>query len=164
MTRLAITVAAVTLAACGTAPADTTVHAGPTATTPVRAHVAEAADATMGLDLVIAARYFPPRAARSGRRAKVRATPRAVAPSAPRGGDVWDALARCESGGNPRATSSSGAYLGAFQFSLSTWRSVGESGDPRDHSYEHQRAAAQRLQARSGFGQWPACSRRIGVR
>ncbi len=164
MTRLAITVvAAVTLAACGTAPADTTVHAGPTTTTPVRAHVADAADATMGLDATLVAHAFPPRPKPRVARARV-AQRRGQNGGSIAAGGVWEALARCESGGNPRATSSSGAYLGAFQFSLATWRSVGESGDPRDHSYEHQRAAAQRLQARSGFGQWPSCSRRIGVR
>lgn len=79
------------------------------------------------------------------------------------GGDVWAALARCESGGNPTAHSRSGRYHGAFQFSLATWRSVGMSGDPHTHSYAEQLAAAKRLQARSGWGQWPACARKLGL-
>ena len=86
---------------------------------------------------------------------------RPSSPRQPAGGDVWAALSRCESNGpadrrNPR-------YRGAFQFSWATWQSVGESGDPADHSYETQLAAAQRLQARSGWGQWPRCARKLGL-
>lgn len=78
------------------------------------------------------------------------------------GNDVWRALANCESAlGND---SKSGKYHGYFQFSLQTWRGVGESGDPHTFSYEHQKAAAIRLQARSGWGQWPVCSRKLGLR
>lgn len=77
---------------------------------------------------------------------------------------VWHALARCESNNNPRAVSASGTYRGAFQFSLSTWHSLGYGGDPIDHSYAVQLEAAKRLQARSGWGQWPKCSRRLGLR
>ncbi len=157
MTRLAITVAAVTLAACGTAPAGTTVHAGSTTTTPVRAHVAEAADATMGLDLVIAGRYFPPRAARSGRRAKVRGTPRAVTPSAPRGGCTLEAIRRMESGGRYDAVSASGKYRGAYQFDRSTWASVGGTGDPAAASPAEQDARAAELMRRRGTQPWSVC-------
>ena len=78
--------------------------------------------------------------------------------------DVWGALARCESGGNPRAVGGGGRYFGAFQFSLGSWRSVGMSGNPVDYDYATQAAAAQRLQARSGWGQWPHCARRLGLR
>jgi hypothetical protein len=84
--------------------------------------------------------------------------------SAVGGKDVWARLAQCESGGDPRAHSKSGAYHGAFQFSLSTWRSVGGPGDPHEHPYAVQRHYAQVLQARSGWGQWPACSRALGLR
>lgn len=79
-------------------------------------------------------------------------------------GDRFDALAQCESGGDPRAVSSSGTYRGAFQFSLSTWHSIGRTGDPIDYSYGEQKAAAIDLQARDGWGQWPACSSRLGYR
>lgn len=79
-------------------------------------------------------------------------------------GDIWGALARCESGGNPRAVGGGGRYFGAFQFSLGSWRAVGMSGNPVDYDYATQLAAAQRLQARSGWGQWPHCSRRLGLR
>mgnify|MGYP001613796602 FL=1 len=79
-------------------------------------------------------------------------------------GDVWAALAQCESGGNPSAVSSSGAYHGLYQFSVATWKSVGGSGLPSQASAAEQTERAQILQARSGWGQWPACSRKIGVR
>ena len=77
---------------------------------------------------------------------------------------VWAALAECESNTNPRAVSRTGKYRGAFQFSLSTWRSLGYGGDPIDHAYNTQLKAAKELQARSGWGQWPACARQLGLR
>lgn len=92
---------------------------------------------------------------------------RAAAAPRPRvavGGDIWGALARCESGGNPRAVGGGGRYFGAFQFSLGAWRGAGMSGNPVDYDYGTQVAVAQRIQARSGWGQWPACARRLGLR
>ncbi len=75
--------------------------------------------------------------------------------------DVWTRLARCESNGNPRAVGGGGRYFGAFQFTLQTWRSMGMGGNPVDYSYADQLAVAQRLQARSGWRNWPACARRV---
>jgi hypothetical protein len=108
----------------------------------------------------------PPPAPPPARPAAARASRSAAAPrpAAVAGGDVWAALARCESGGNPRAVGGGGRYFGAFQFSLGAWRSVGMSGNPIDHPYETQLAAAQRLVARSGWGQFPHCARRLGLR
>ncbi len=77
---------------------------------------------------------------------------------------VWAALARCESGGNATAHGSGGRYHGAFQFTLATWHSLGYTGDPHTYPFEVQATAARRLQARSGWSQWPACSRRLGLR
>jgi uncharacterized protein YabE (DUF348 family) len=74
-----------------------------------------------------------------------------VAPTAD--GLNWAALAACESGGNPRAVNPAG-YYGLYQFSLSTWASVGGSGNPIDASPSEQLARAQTLYARSGAGQW----------
>lgn len=85
--------------------------------------------------------------------------PRAVVAS----GDVWSRLAQCESGGNPAINTGNG-YYGAYQFSASTWKSVGGSGLPHQASLEEQTARAQMLQARSGWGQWPACSAKLGLR
>lgn len=78
--------------------------------------------------------------------------------------DVWAALARCESGGNPGSVSANGKYHGLYQFSVATWASVGGSGLPSQASAEEQTQRAQALQARSGWGQWPACSRKLGLR
>jgi uncharacterized protein YabE (DUF348 family) len=78
-------------------------------------------------------------------------------------GDVWAALAQCESGGNPTAVSSNGLYYGLYQFSLGTWEAVGGTGLPTDASAAEQTQRAQALQARSGWGQWPACARSLGL-
>lgn len=73
----------------------------------------------------------------------------------------WAALARCESGGNPAAVSANGLYYGLYQFSLSTWGSVGGSGLPSQASPADQTARAQALYARSGAGQWPVCGKQL---
>ena len=75
------------------------------------------------------------------------------------GGGAWAAVARCESGGNPGAVSSTGKYRGLYQFSVETWRSVGGAGDPAAASAAEQTRRAQMLLARSGAGQWPECGR-----
>ncbi len=77
---------------------------------------------------------------------------------------VWDRLAQCESNGNWSNISANGMYYGGLQFLPSTWRSVGGSGMPHEASREEQIYRAQLLQARSGWGQWPACSSRLGLR
>lgn len=81
--------------------------------------------------------------------------------SAPEG--VWAALAQCESGGNP-ATNTGNGYYGLYQFSLPTWQAMGGSGLPSEASAAEQTQRAQALQARSGWGQWPACSSKLGLR
>jgi resuscitation-promoting factor RpfB len=73
----------------------------------------------------------------------------------------WAALAACESGGRPNAVSSSGTYRGMYQFSQSTWNSVGGSGDPAAASADEQTYRAQLLYQRSGAGQWPHCGPRL---
>lgn len=75
---------------------------------------------------------------------------------------VWDKLAGCESGGNWHINTSNG-YYGGVQFSLSTWQSVGGTGLPSDVSREEQITRAKILQQRSGWGQWPACARQLGL-
>jgi hypothetical protein len=87
----------------------------------------------------------------------------AVAPvtaaTAPAGG-VWAALRQCESGGNYRDDTGNG-YYGAYQFSLATWRGLGLGGLPSAATPAVQDLAAHRLEVRSGWGQWPVCSRRL---
>ncbi|MGH8998258.1 MAG: transglycosylase family protein, partial [Acidimicrobiia bacterium] len=87
---------------------------------------------------------------------------RAAAPGPPADG-VWARLRNCESGGRYDRNSGNG-YYGAYQFHPGTWRSLGYSGMPHEAPPHVQDEAAQKLQARSGWGQWPACSRRIGAR
>lgn len=69
------------------------------------------------------------------------------------------AIARCESGGNHRAVSASGAYRGLLQFSYATWATVGGRGDPARASRWEQWARGVRLYRRDGAGQWPVCGR-----
>ena len=83
--------------------------------------------------------------------------------AAPATGDAWARLRACESGGNYAANTGNG-YYGAYQFSLTTWRALGYSGLPSAAAPAVQDAAAQRLQASAGWGQWPACSRSLGLR
>lgn len=78
-------------------------------------------------------------------------------------GSVWDALARCESGGNWSINTGNG-YYGGLQFTASTWKAVGGSGLPSQASREEQIMRGQILQARSGWGQWPACTKKLGLR
>jgi len=70
-------------------------------------------------------------------------------------------IAQCESGGNPRAVSRGGHYRGKFQFSRSTWRAMGGSGDPAKAAESTQDRLAVKLYRRSGLKPWPACSRAL---
>ncbi len=79
-----------------------------------------------------------------------------VAPATGAEGLNWGALAACESGGNPRAVNPAG-YYGLYQFALSTWYSVGGTGNPIDATPDEQTYRAQVLYERSGAGQWPVC-------
>jgi LysM repeat protein len=78
-------------------------------------------------------------------------------------GSVWDRLAQCESGGNWAINTGNGFY-GGLQFTLATWRGVGGSGYPHQASRAEQIKRGQILQARSGWGQWPACTAKMGLR
>ena len=69
----------------------------------------------------------------------------------------WAALAKCESGGRPTAVDSSGTYYGLYQFSVSTWDSLGGTGLPSQASAAEQTSLAELLYERSGVGQWPVC-------
>jgi hypothetical protein len=70
-----------------------------------------------------------------------------------------EAIARCESGGNRRAISYGGTYRGKYQFSFTTWRSVGGRGDPAAASETEQDRRAARLYRTGGPGHWPVCGR-----
>lgn len=78
-------------------------------------------------------------------------------------GGVWLQLRQCESGNNYQANTGNGFY-GAYQFSEQTWTGLGYPGRPDLEPPAMQDQAAQRLQAQSGWGQWPACSAALGLR
>ncbi len=79
------------------------------------------------------------------------------------GDDVWAKLSKCEASGNA-ATNTGNGYYGAFQFSAGTWKSLGGTGLPSQADYATQKDLATKLQQRSGWGQWPACSAKLGLR
>ena len=68
-----------------------------------------------------------------------------------------DAIAACESGGDPTAVSSDGTYRGKYQFDYGTWESVGGSGDPAAAPEAEQDYRAALLYAQSGSSPWPVC-------
>jgi Transglycosylase-like domain len=68
-----------------------------------------------------------------------------------------DAIASCESGGDPTAVSSDGSYRGKYQFDYGTWAAVGGSGDPAAAPEAEQDYRAALLYAQSGSSPWPVC-------
>jgi resuscitation-promoting factor RpfB len=92
--------------------------------------------------------------------------PAPAAASASAGGipdSVWAALRKCESNGNYAINTGNG-YYGAYQFAASTWRKLGYSGLPHEAAPAVQDEAARKLQASAGWGPWPACTRKLGLR
>lgn len=76
---------------------------------------------------------------------------------------AWAALRKCESNGNYAINTGNG-YYGAYQFAAGTWRKLGYSGLPHEASPATQDEAARKLQAEQGWGPWPACTRKLGLR
>ncbi|HEX2086493.1 MAG TPA: transglycosylase family protein [Solirubrobacteraceae bacterium] len=68
-----------------------------------------------------------------------------------------EAIAQCESGGDPTAVDSTGTYRGKYQFDMQTWASVGGSGDPAAAPEAEQDRRAAILYARAGASPWPVC-------
>ncbi|WP_327250860.1 transglycosylase family protein [Streptomyces sp. NBC_01244] len=76
-------------------------------------------------------------------------------------GPDWDAIARCESGGNWRANTGNGHY-GGLQFTQSSWKAAGgRKYAPRADlaTKSEQIATARRLAKIQGMGAW-TCARR----
>jgi resuscitation-promoting factor RpfB len=71
---------------------------------------------------------------------------------------VLEAIAECESGGNPRAVSPGGHYRGKYQFSRATWERLGGSGDPAKAPEWLQDRLALKLYRESGSAAWPNCT------
>jgi LysM repeat protein len=87
----------------------------------------------------------------------------APAASSGGGGGVWDKLAQCESGGNWSINTGNG-YYGGLQFSQSSWEAVGGTGRADQASRQEQIARAEQLKAKQGWGAWPTCSSKLGLR
>lgn len=81
----------------------------------------------------------------------------AMTPSVAAGGTL-NSIAQCESGGNP-ATNTGNGFYGKYQFTQSTWNSVGGSGNPAAASEAEQDRRAAMLYAREGAAPWPVCGR-----
>ncbi|WP_227985103.1 resuscitation-promoting factor [Nocardia spumae] len=82
-----------------------------------------------------------------------------------RDGAVWDALAKCESGGNWAINTGNG-YFGGIQFDQNTWSRQGGTryaARPDLATREEQIAIAEVTRARQGWGAWPACTSRLGI-
>ncbi|MET0978718.1 MAG: transglycosylase family protein [Paeniglutamicibacter terrestris] len=78
----------------------------------------------------------------------------------------WAALAKCESGGNWSINTGNG-YYGGLQFSASSWLGAGGGKyAPLPHlaSPSEQVATAEKLRANGGWGHWPHCSSKLGLR
>ena len=80
--------------------------------------------------------------------------------------DQWLRLAVCESGSRWDYNGSSG-YDGGLQFAPSTWRAMG-GREFADYAWGatplEQMIVAERTLDASGWGAWPACSRKLGLR
>jgi TolA-binding protein len=68
-----------------------------------------------------------------------------------------EAIASCESGGDPTAVSSDGTYRGKYQFDYGTWESMGGTGDPAAAPEAEQDYRAALLYSQSGSSPWPVC-------
>jgi len=99
------------------------------------------------------------RAARRARRARLQREREEAFATLPGGVSMatLESIASCESGGSPTIVSSDGSYRGKYQFSYSTWASVGGSGDPAAAPEDEQDYRAALLYAQSGSSPWPVC-------
>jgi uncharacterized protein YabE (DUF348 family) len=80
-------------------------------------------------------------------------------------GSTWDAISRCEAGGNWAINTGNG-YYGGVQFDQNTWERNGglryaQRADLATR--EEQIAIAEVTRARQGWGAWPVCSGRAGA-
>ena len=74
----------------------------------------------------------------------------------------WDAVAKCESGGNWGANTGNGHY-GGLQFKPATWSSNGGVGSPASASREEQIRVAENVLVSQGPGAWPKCGAQGGT-
>jgi resuscitation-promoting factor RpfA len=80
--------------------------------------------------------------------------------------EVWDRIAACESSGNWSISTGNG-YHGGLQFLDTTWDSFGGEAyaATADRATRAQQIdIAERVLDGQGWGAWPVCSRKAGVR
>ena len=94
----------------------------------------------------------------------VLSAPLAAAPAASAAAaSPWDRLVECEASGNWNINTGNG-FSGGLQVTPSTWRAFGGQGAAHHASREEQIAVAERVLAKQGWGAWPACSRKLGLK
>lgn len=79
---------------------------------------------------------------------------------------TWDRLAHCESGGRWHINTGNG-YFGGLQISPATWRGYGGrtfARLPHGATKGEQIRIAERIRRGQGWGAWPSCSSRLGLR
>ncbi|WP_420099611.1 transglycosylase family protein [Corynebacterium sp.] len=99
-------------------------------------------------------------------RVVIRGTKKGSSAAAVAGGSVWDELVQCEATGDWSANTGNG-FSGGLQFTPSTWAAYGGTEyAPEAHmaSREEQIAVAEKVQAAQGWGAWPACTSKMGLR
>ena len=78
----------------------------------------------------------------------------------------WDRLAQCEAGGNWQINTGNG-YHGGLQFNAGTWAAYGGTAYAPTADLatrEQQIEIAKKTQAAQGWGAWPACTAKMGLR
>jgi uncharacterized protein YabE (DUF348 family) len=87
----------------------------------------------------------------------------APSPSGSGSGLNWDALARCEAGGNWAADTGNG-YYGGLQYNAGTWLANGGGAYaplPSEATREQQIAIGEKTYAARGASPWPACGHHL---
>ena len=94
---------------------------------------------------------------------KVTPTPtKTSSPTPSNNAGVWDTIAECESSGD--WTLVDPHFYGGLQFTISSWHAVGGTGMPNEASKNEQIMRAEKLQQLQGWGAWPVCSKKAGLR
>lgn len=76
---------------------------------------------------------------------------------------IWDELAKCESTSRWNLDSGNG-FLGGIQFTVKSWHMVGGKGLPNNATRSEQIRRGKKLKVIQGWGAWPACSKKLGLR
>lgn len=81
-------------------------------------------------------------------------------PPSPETMQLLEAIAQCESGGDPTKVSPGGKHRGKYQFLVSTWEAEGGIGDPAEAPEAEQDQRAASLLASEGAKPWPVCGKK----